>query len=160
MTPQFVLRKQQKTDNEKWMRFNVYFIAKKDYEYLYIGNFKRHRIEYKKYVFIDEVSLIEMESKPANNAVVKVRKSIILENVTFNYDSSNLNPSSFSSLNKLLQLLNNQPNISIKIIGHTDNIGNEVYNKKLSEDRAKAVYDYLIKIGLLLAGLVTKAKEV
>jgi OOP family OmpA-OmpF porin len=150
MTPQFVLRKQQETDHEKWVKFDVYFAAKKNYEYLYIGNFKRHRIEYKKYLFIDDISLTELKRKPENNIVAQVKnpvveKPIILENVTFNYDSSNLNQSSFSSLNKLLQLLNTQPNISIKIIGHTDNIGNEVYNKKLSEDRAKAIYDYLIE---------------
>lgn len=149
MTPQVVLRKPQATDNEAWMKFDMYFAAKKDYEYLYIGNFKRHRIESKKYLFIDDISLTELHTKPKNNTISQVKKTItekpiILENVTFDYNSSNLNPSSFPSLKKLLQLLNQKPDISIKIIGHTDNIGNEPYNKKLSEDRAKAIYDYLI----------------
>lgn len=51
-------------------------------------------------------------------------------------------------LNLLTELLKNNENLAIEIQGHTDNIGEDKMNEKLSENRAKAVYDFLIKNGI------------
>lgn len=55
---------------------------------------------------------------------------------------------SFLLLNKIVAALKNKPDIYIKIIGHTDKVGTDKYNNKLSLGRAKSVSDYLIKTGI------------
>ena len=55
-----------------------------------------------------------------------------------------MRPESASELDRLTLLLQGSPNIRIRINGHTDNVGDDASNQRLSEARAKAVYDYLI----------------
>lgn len=79
---------------------------------------------------------------------IQMGSSIVLKNIFFELDKSNLKSESFSELNKLYEFLNKNENINIEIGGHTDNQGSKEYNKMLSEDRAKAVYDYLAEKGI------------
>ena len=51
-------------------------------------------------------------------------------------------------LNKLIQLMNDNPSVKIQINGYTDNVGNAADNLKLSENRSKAVVDFLISKGI------------
>jgi outer membrane protein OmpA-like peptidoglycan-associated protein len=50
-------------------------------------------------------------------------------------------------LNKLVGLMKDNPSVTIRINGYTDNVGNEADNLKLSDDRAKAVVSYLVSQG-------------
>ncbi len=59
--------------------------------------------------------------------------------VSFDFNSSRLQPAFELSLDKVSGILNRYPRTSIQIVGHTDNVGSEVYNQQLSEKRAKAV---------------------
>ena len=59
-------------------------------------------------------------------------------------------------LNKLMQLINDNPSIKIRINGYTDDIGSEADNIKLSENRARAVVDYLISKGIDAKRLASK----
>ena len=70
---------------------------------------------------------------------------IILQDVYFETDKSELLSSSNEELDKLFKMLMDNPKIAIEISGHTDNTGTKDHNKLLSEARAKAVVDYLIK---------------
>lgn len=70
--------------------------------------------------------------------------TVILKNIFFDFDSYNLLPESYSELENVLRFLNDNPKVSVEIGGHTDNVGSKNYNKTLSENRAKAVYNYLI----------------
>ena len=72
---------------------------------------------------------------------------VTLKNVFFDFDRSELKPESFVELNKLADYLMKNA-IRIEIGGHTDDQGSEEYNDRLSENRAKAVYDYLIQKGI------------
>ncbi len=81
---------------------------------------------------------------------------IILKNVFFDTGSANLRSESFSELGKLKQLLLDYPTMEIEISGHTDNVGTDDANQKLSEDRAHAVYDYLIGHGIQKTRLAYK----
>jgi outer membrane protein OmpA-like peptidoglycan-associated protein len=74
--------------------------------------------------------------------------SIVLRNIFFDFDKSTLRTQSISELERLLKLLNDMPNLKIEISGHTDNIGTALYNKGLSERRAKVVVEYLINKGI------------
>lgn len=87
---------------------------------------------------------------------IEVGGSVVLKNVYFNTDKYDLLNESKVELNKLAELLRANPSMKIEIGGHTDNVGNKTYNQKLSENRAKAVYDYLILQGIAAARLSYK----
>ena len=70
---------------------------------------------------------------------------IMINSIQFEFDKADLLPSSYSILNRLIQILDKFPNYKIKIVGHTDSIGPDEYNMKLSEKRAYSVYEYLVK---------------
>jgi type IX secretion system PorP/SprF family membrane protein len=72
----------------------------------------------------------------------------ILTRIYFKSDRSELLPGSLTELDELAELMKAYPNMAIKITGHTDNRNTEAYNQKLSERRAKAVYDYLVSKGI------------
>ena len=88
---------------------------------------------------------------------IKQGNSTILKNVFFDTDKFELKPESEAELQKLVSFLNKNPNIKIEIGGHTDNKGSEEYNLKLSENRAKAVYEFLINNGIKRSSLSYKA---
>ena len=71
--------------------------------------------------------------------------SFVMENLLFDFDSDSLLENSKSRLNELIDFLEQNSTVKIEIIGHTDAVGSEVYNQKLSEKRAFAIYSYLIK---------------
>ena len=75
-------------------------------------------------------------------------KPVILKNVFFETASAALRPESTIELNRLKALLEDNPALKIRINGHTDNVGSEEDNLQLSENRAKAVYTYLIGHGI------------
>ncbi|MGQ9864551.1 MAG: OmpA family protein [Bacteroidia bacterium] len=74
--------------------------------------------------------------------------SIILRNIFFDFDKATLRPESQAELNRVYQILQDYPKMKIRIGGHTDAVGSDEYNQKLSEARAKAVVDYLISRGI------------
>jgi len=76
---------------------------------------------------------------------LKAGEKVILKNIFFETDKYDLKESSEIELQKLIELLNKNPEIKIEIGGHTDNVGKTDYNLELSQNRAKAVYDYLVK---------------
>jgi flagellar motor protein MotB len=78
---------------------------------------------------------------------IEIGITAVLKNIFFEYDSYELKKESFPELEKLKNFITDN-NLSIEIQGHTDNQGTEAYNQKLSTNRAKAVYDYLIKSGI------------
>jgi outer membrane protein OmpA-like peptidoglycan-associated protein len=79
---------------------------------------------------------------------IKKDEIVVLKNIFFDTDKYDLKSESTTELEKLLNLLNKNPKIKIQISGHTDNVGEDKYNQILSENRAKAVYDYLITNGI------------
>jgi len=79
---------------------------------------------------------------------IKVGGAVVLRNVFFNTGSYELLPESKVELQKLIDFLNQNKTISIEIEGHTDNVGNEEMNQKLSQYRAKEVFNYLVASGI------------
>jgi outer membrane protein OmpA-like peptidoglycan-associated protein len=74
--------------------------------------------------------------------------SVILKNLNFEFNSYSLQPGADTILKKLLNYLNDNPKIRIIISGHTDDQGSNDYNLELSIDRARSVYNWLIKDGI------------
>ena len=73
---------------------------------------------------------------------------VILKNVFFAIGSAELRPESQAELNRLKQLMDENPQMKIRINGHTDNEGSDSENLQLSDRRAKSVRDYLISKGI------------
>lgn len=73
---------------------------------------------------------------------------IVLRNIFFNSGKSELLRESDTELDRLYQILRDHPTLKVEISGHTDNVGSQDYNLKLSENRAKAVVDYLTAKGI------------
>jgi outer membrane protein OmpA-like peptidoglycan-associated protein/tetratricopeptide (TPR) repeat protein len=82
--------------------------------------------------------------------------SIVLKNIFFETNKYNLRPESLAELDKLVQLLNENPTLKIEISGHTDSVGRPADNLKLSQQRAKAVVEYLISKKIAAARLLSK----
>ena len=70
-----------------------------------------------------------------------------LSNTLFAFNKFNLNDKAKAGLDKVAQWLSDNPDVNVEISGHTDSVGSDSYNQKLSEDRAKAVYEYFIHEG-------------
>ena len=80
--------------------------------------------------------------------LASVNKPNIVENIFYDFDKATLRPESTAALDELAQLLRDNPNITILMGAHTDRVGSDEYNDKLSERRAKSVVDYLIAAGI------------
>ncbi|OGV10966.1 MAG: hypothetical protein A3J84_07150 [Ignavibacteria bacterium RIFOXYA2_FULL_37_17] len=88
---------------------------------------------------------------------VEVKKSQwVLVGVNFQFNSAQLTPESYPILFYAVQNLNENPDTKVEIQGHTDNIGSEQYNMKLSEERAQTVRDYLVAKGIDPSRLTVK----
>ncbi len=74
-----------------------------------------------------------------------------LKNVFFDVDKWELKPESKAELDKLVFFLNKNPSVKIELGGHTDNSGKKEWNKTLSTNRAKSVYDYILTNGKIAA---------
>lgn len=83
------------------------------------------------------------------------QEAYTLKNVNFDSDKSILKTDSYESLNQLVDLMKRQQAIKIEVAGHTDNSGLSENNLKLSEDRAKAVKNYLVIKGILTSRINT-----
>ncbi|WP_296311494.1 OmpA family protein [Winogradskyella sp. UBA3174] len=142
------------------------FTAEGYENYFSIGNFYRNPKTKKQkvlssspflfsYYYIDAVSIKSLEKEKSkdiievqNDSVIKTNEVYTFKNVLFNFDKAELLDISKKELKELFVHLRENPNLSIEIYGHTDNVGLGSRNKELSEQRAKAVADYLISQGL------------
>jgi OOP family OmpA-OmpF porin len=73
---------------------------------------------------------------------------ITLKGVNFEFDSDRLTADSTVILDQAVAVLKQRPNAAVEVQGHTDARGKDAYNLKLSERRARAVQDYLVKAGI------------
>lgn len=94
---------------------------------------------------------VDVEIKP-----IELNKSYRINDIYFDFNSYELSPESKAILDQLLEFLMENQNIMIEIQGYTDNIGNDAANLKLSAERAKSVYNYLITKGIADSRLTYK----
>lgn len=107
------------------------------------------------YLFYSEnISLtgIHEQVKPflVNIPLLPIRSGmkIILKNIFYEVNSYQLTRTSEPELQKLIEFMNANPEVKVEISGHTDNTGTAEYNRQLSENRAKAVVEYLVQHGV------------
>ncbi len=80
--------------------------------------------------------------------LASLSKPNILENIFYDFDKATLRPESKTALDELVQMLRDNPNITIEMASHTDRHGTDEYNIDLSHRRASSVVDYLIESGI------------
>jgi outer membrane protein OmpA-like peptidoglycan-associated protein len=99
---------------------------------------------------------------PANVKPEPVQSEVITlsdaGDVLFAFNQSELTPAAQSKLDSLMPKLQSADVVSIKVIGHTDNIGSDTYNQALSERRASSVAAYLLSQGLAPNKLTSEGK--
>jgi outer membrane protein OmpA-like peptidoglycan-associated protein len=87
---------------------------------------------------------------------LEANASIILNNIFFESKKYDLQPKSQTELDKVVQLLKDNPTVKIEISGHTDNVGKPADNIALSNNRAKSVVNYIISKGISAQRLAAK----
>lgn len=73
---------------------------------------------------------------------------VLIDNIFYDFDKATLRPESETALNTLVNLLKENPNVTIELSAHTDYLGSDAYNKRLSQRRADAVVAYLTAHGI------------
>ncbi len=121
------------------------------------------------YYYIDDVSVVCLGCKDTtgNNIIAKDTMSVtsspvvspmgdslqvgatfVLRNIFFDYDKAVLLQQSYNELQQLLTIMQHHPEMRIEVRGHTDGHGSIDYNQRLSENRAKAVVEFLVSKGI------------
>jgi outer membrane protein OmpA-like peptidoglycan-associated protein len=135
----------QTSTNSKTGEFLIVLQADKDYAL---------NVSKEGYLFHSEnFALRSSSQKDPFLIVVRLKKlavdqRVVLKNVFFGVDAYALEEESKAELDKLVEFMERHPGIKIELGGHTDNTGNRQNNQKLSEQRAKSAYDYLVSRGV------------
>ena len=79
---------------------------------------------------------------------IEANATIVLRNIFFDFNQYNLKSESQVELDRIVQLMKDNPTLRIQINGHTDNIGKAADNLRLSENRAQEVVKYLTQKGV------------
>ena len=99
----------------------------------------------------------ELRSAMAASEAASIRRTQNVLSATFqseflfDFDSSTLKPGAYREIGRVANVLNNYPQTTIRVEGHTDSKGSEAYNQTLSERRAQAVKSALTQKGVNLA---------
>jgi OOP family OmpA-OmpF porin len=71
------------------------------------------------------------------------------DNLVFEFNKDVIKPTSYPFLDEVVSVLREEPNWTLKLEGHTDNVGKEDYNLKLSKKRAESVKKYIESKGIM-----------
>lgn len=89
---------------------------------------------------------VEVQLRPIELLIID--EKIVLGDIYFEFDKSHITQQGAFELNKLVQILERNPNMKIKIEAHTDNKGSDAYNLRLSDQRAKTTLQYIVSKGI------------
>jgi len=81
-------------------------------------------------------------------AAPAAKRTIVLRGINFDFDKANIKPEAEPVLDAAIEVLKENSELHVRVGGHTDSVGTDAYNQALSERRAKAVLDYLVKHGI------------
>ncbi len=125
----------------------------KNVKYVMLGNCRGYLNQKEEAITMD---LEDSKTFPIHFTLASLSKPVGLDNIFFEFGKATLTPESSTALDKLVKILNDNPNITIEIGAHTDRIGSAEGNLQLSGKRAQSVVDYLIKKGIESERLTAK----
>lgn len=85
-----------------------------------------------------------------------LEKSIVLENIYYDFAKWDIRPSAAVELDKLVDILIDNPEISIELSSHTDSVDTDAYNQRLSQRRAESAVNYIIQAGISPTRIIAK----
>lgn len=110
----------------------------------------------------EQLREIASERDAREMEVERVREDLLRVSVSseasFDFDRYELKPEFKPTLNKVADVLYNDPNLRIQVVGHTDSKGSDAYNQRLSERRAQATGDYLVSQGVNSSQITTEGR--
>jgi outer membrane protein OmpA-like peptidoglycan-associated protein len=84
------------------------------------------------------------------------KRKIVLRGVNFDFDKYNIRPDAVPILEQACKTLKDDPSINVQAQGYTDSVGTDAYNQRLSERRANAVREWLVKCGIPASRLTAR----
>lgn len=90
----------------------------------------------------------KIDEKTKAQIEAEIKKVLELEHIKFETDSSTITPEGIATVKKIADILKKYPNVKIEIAGHTDSVGNDKYNQKLSQERVDMVKKALVEFGI------------
>ena len=149
------------TGNDGKFLFRVY----EDEDYNMVGETDGYLVKRQQYTTkgkaVDPKTLKELVTNITLDTVLVLErkaldKSFVLENIYYDLDEYYIRPDAAKELDKLVQLLIDNPDIKIELSSHTDSIATVEYNHELSQKRAESAVNYLIQSGISPDRLVAK----
>ena len=110
------------------------------------------------YMPLDDTLRFEQDTLSIYMQRIREGKKVVLHNLFFATNKTQILPESEEALEELAQFLTDNPTVEILIIGHTDAVGSDAANQRLSEGRAKAVCDDLIMRGVSAERIASEGK--
>jgi len=107
-------------------------------------------------VDLSSVVLTDKYEKNIYLSKIELGSSVRLNNIFFDFAKAIIRPESYPDLDRIVKLLNDYPNASVEIDGHTDFVGNDTDNMLLSKNRAKSCLDYIVSKGINIKRLTYK----
>ena len=118
---------------------------KRDVKYVMLATARGHLNAKEQW---NTLNLKDSKTYTINFALSPISRPVKMENVFYEFGRWELTQASEAELQKLVKLLNDNPNITIELSAHTDLVGNESFNQELSQKRAQSCCDYLIRNGI------------
>ena len=120
-------------------------VIKPGVDYVFLGTCKGY-LNHTEQLKVDTVT--ESEEYVLQFPLASITAPVLIDNIFYDFDKATLRPESTEALDKLIALLEENPNVTIELSAHTDYRGSEAYNKRLSQRRAESVVNYLIDHGI------------
>lgn len=98
----------------------------------------------------------ENDSVKRDTVRLEIGRRIILYNIYYDFDKSDILPESEVALDMVVRFMNDNPNVKIELGSHTDSRGSDIYNMGLSERRARSAVNYLISQGIAADRITAK----
>jgi outer membrane protein OmpA-like peptidoglycan-associated protein len=131
--------------NSKTGKFSYILTPGKSYNIAYEAD---GTLFYSENRYISEETRFSEVDKPVKLPSVGVGSRVVLNNIFFDFDKSDLRPASKTELDRIYHFLVKNPNVSVEMSGYADSKGSDEYNRKLSKARAQAVVDHMIQKGI------------
>lgn len=121
------------------------YVLKPGVEYVLLGTCKGY-INVKQEISVEQSE--ESEDYTLQFPLPPINIPVLIDNIFYEFDKADLTPESTEALDKLVVMMEENPNITIELGAHCDYRGNDAYNLKLSQRRAESVINYMISHGV------------
>ena len=122
-------------------------------DYVFLGTCKGY-LNHQEELHVEAVS--KSEEYVLQFPLANISAPVLIENIFYDFNKATLRPESATALDKLVQTLKENPNVTIELSTHTDCRGSDQYNERLSQRRAESVVNYLIAHGIAADRLTPK----